>query len=163
VSPIFPPRNFLDISVGSTYFAYERIAMLHYGDCIVFLLAKAYQKAHSNLKKHVASYGLTPIQVLVIEALRDEEGVSAGELGRKLTLDSATLSGVLDRLAEKEWIIKETDSSDRRSLRIHLSDKAREIAFPLSEARQQANEEIMDDLSMEERIILKRLLKDLSA
>jgi DNA-binding MarR family transcriptional regulator len=137
--------------------------MLHYGDCIVFLLAKAYQAAHSNFKRHVASYGLTPIQCLVVEALRDEEGISAGELGRKLKLDSATLSGVLDRLAEQDWIIKETDATDRRSLCISLTEKAKEIALPLSEVRQKANDEIMAALSMEEKIILKRLLKDLNA
>jgi DNA-binding MarR family transcriptional regulator len=136
--------------------------MLKYGDCIVFLLAKAYQKAYANLKRHLASYGLTPIQYLIVEALKDGEGVSAGELGKKLVLDSATLSGVLDRLAEKDWIIKEIDSADRRSLRIYLGDRARKVAEPLSEEREKANEEIMSNLSMEEKILLKRLLKDLT-
>jgi DNA-binding MarR family transcriptional regulator len=137
--------------------------MLHYSDCIVFLLAKAYQKAHSNFKKLLAEYGLTPIQVLIIEALRDEEGVSAGEIGKKLVLDSATLSGVLDRLAEKGWIVKQTDAEDRRSLKIYLSDKAKEMAAPIAEQRQKANDEIMESLSTEEKVLLKRLLKDINA
>lgn len=135
--------------------------MLHYSDCVVFLLAKAYQKAHASLKRHLVSYGLTPIQCLVIEALRDEEGISAGELGKRLTLDSATLSGVLDRLAEKQWVIKEIDASDRRSLRLYLGENAKEIATPLGHKRREANDEIMVNLSNEERILLKRLLKDL--
>ena len=135
--------------------------MLHYSDCIVFLLAKAYQKAHGRFKKLLAEYGLTPIQVLVIEALRDEEGVSAGELGKKLVLDSATLSGVLERLAEKGWIVKETDEGDRRSLRIYLGDLAKTLKEPIREQRQKANDEIMMNLSTEERVLLKRLLKDL--
>ncbi len=136
--------------------------MLHYSDCIVFLLAKAYQKAHGQFKKRLAEYGLTPIQVLVIEALRDEEGVSAGELGKKVVLDSATLSGVLDRLSEKGWIVKETDSVDRRSLRIFLGDTAKGLAEPIAEQRQMANDDIMERLSIEEKVLLKRLLKDLS-
>ncbi len=135
--------------------------MVHYSDCIVFLLAKAYQKAHGSLKKCLAEYGLTPIQVLVIEALRDEEGVSAGELGKKLVLDSATLSGVLERLAEKGWIVKETDEGDRRSLRIYLGDLARELNEQVGAQRQRANDEVMKNLSAEEKVLLKRLLKDL--
>lgn len=135
--------------------------MVHYSDCIVFLLAKAYQKAHGRLKKRLADYGLTPIQVLVIEALRDEEGVAAGDLGSKLHLDSATLSGVLERLAEKGWIVKETDETDRRSLRVYLSEKAKQLAEPIGEQRQKANDDVMESLSTEERILLKRLLKDL--
>lgn len=152
----------LDSRVAHRYLVYKRFLMLKHKDCIVFLLAKAYQKAHASLKRHLTSYGLTPIQCLIIEALRDEEGVSAGELGKKLVLDSATLSGVLDRLAEKGWIIKEIDSSDRRSLRIYLGEKAKEVAEPLSEQRERANEEIMSNLSMEEKVLLKRLLRDLT-
>lgn len=135
--------------------------MVHYSDCVVFLLAKAYQKAHGRLKKRVAEFGLTPIQVLVLEALRDEEGVSSGELGRKLLLDSATLSGVLDRLAEKGWIVKETDDVDRRSLRIYLGDPARRLNETIGVQRQKANDDVMKKLSTEERVLLKRLLKDL--
>jgi len=143
------------------YFVYERIKMVHYSDCVVFLLAKAYQKAHGCLKKRLAEHGLTPIQVLVIEALRDEEGVSSGELGRKLSLDSATLSGVLERLVEKGWIVKETDESDRRSLRIYLGDMARQLNETIGEQRQKANDDVMKKLSAEEKVLLKRLLKDL--
>ena len=136
--------------------------MLHYEDCIVFLLAKAYQKAHASLKRNLTDYGLTPIQCLVVEALRDNGGISAGELGKKLVLDSATLSGVLDRLAERGWIIKETDESDRRSLRIYLAEEAKALNTPISEKRQAANDQIMSGLSAEEKILLKRLLKDLN-
>jgi DNA-binding MarR family transcriptional regulator len=135
--------------------------MVHYSDCIVFLLAKAYQKAHASLRKCLGEHALTPIQVLVLEALRDEEGVSSGELGKKLVLDSATLSGVLERLAEKGWIVKETDAGDRRSLRILLSDRARELNEAIREQRQRANDEVMRNLSTEEKVLLKRLLKDL--
>ncbi len=135
--------------------------MVQYSDCIVFLLAKAYQKAHGTLKKCMADYGLTPVQVLVIEALRDEEGISSGELGKKLVLDSATLSGVLERLAEKGWIVKETDQEDRRSLRIYLGDLSKKLDEQMRERRQKANEEVLKNLSTEEKVLLKRLLRDL--
>lgn len=136
--------------------------MIHYPDCIVFLLAKAYQKAHAKLRKDLTDFGLTPIQGLVLEALSQEEGVSAGELGKKLVLDSATLSGVLDRLAERGWIAKKIDETDRRSLRLFLGERARELAEPLCEVRAKANEEIMSGLTFEERVLLKRLLRDLA-
>ena len=132
---------------------------MRYQEGIVFLLAKAYQKAHGNLKRKLAAFGLTPVQVLVIEALRDEEGLSAGEMGRRMSLDSATLSGVLDRLAEKGWIVKETDSADKRSLRLYLGQKARNLSETIAVERERANEEILDELTLEERVLLKRLLR----
>ena len=136
--------------------------MVNYGDCIVFLLAKAYQQAHSHLKKLLLPYGLTPVQYLVLEAISEEEGVSATEIGRKVSLDSATLSGILDRLTEKEWIVKELDPQDRRSLRLYLAEKTRAAKEEMAGFRVRSNEEILKDFSFEERILLKRLLKDLS-
>ena len=128
------------------YIVYERLKiMIQYDDCIIFLLAKAYQKAHGNFKKRLAPYGLTPIQYLILEALWKEEGVSAGDIGKKLVLDSATLSGVLDRMAEKEWIFKETDLEDKRFLRIFLSGRAKEVRVVLVQEREQANDEILHD------------------
>jgi len=146
---------------GTSYFVYEMNSTAPYEDCVVYLLAKAYQRAHALLKRRLAVYGLTPIQQLVLGALWQEEGMSAGDLGKKLVLDPATLSGILDRMAEREWIVKQTDPEDKRVLRIYLRDEARDLEPKLMEERDNANEEILRNLSLEEKVLLKRLLKDL--
>lgn len=87
--------------------------------------------------------------------------MSAGDLGKKLVLDPATLSGILDRMTERGWIIKKTDPEDKRVLRIYLTDEARDLEPKLMEERDNANEEILRNLSFEEKVLLKRLLKDL--
>jgi len=130
-----------------------------YEDCVVYLLAKAYQRAHAVAKQRMAIYGLTPIQQLVLGALCQNEGVSAGDLGKRLLLDPATLSGILERMVEGGWIVKETDSVDRRLLKIYLTDHAKMLAPRLMEERDKANEEILRNLSLEEKVLLKRLLK----
>ena len=75
--------------------------MTQYEDCIIFLLAKAYQKAHGNFKRHLLPYGITSVQHLILEALWVEEGLTASEIGKRLVLDNATRSGILDRMSEK--------------------------------------------------------------
>ena len=44
---------------------------------MVFLLGKAYQKAHAGFKKQLAPYGLTNLQHLVLEALWYRQGMTA--------------------------------------------------------------------------------------
>jgi len=132
-----------------------------YEDCVVYLLAKAYQRAHAVAKRCLAAYGLTPVQQLVLAAVYQEEGLSAGDLGKKLTLDPATLSGVLDRMVERGWIVKQTDPEDKRVLQIRLTDQARDLEPTLMQERDRANDEILGNLSLEEKVLLKRLLKDL--
>lgn len=131
-----------------------------YTDCIVFLLAKAYQKSQHNLKARLRPYGLTSVQALVLEALWEAEGLTAGDIARRLILDNATVSGVLERLTDGDWIVKKTDDKDKRVLRIYLSDKAKAMETRLAEERNRTNDEMLEGFSMEERILLKRLLKD---
>ncbi|HDH98397.1 MAG TPA: MarR family transcriptional regulator [Deltaproteobacteria bacterium] len=130
-------------------------------DCFIFLMAKVYQKAHSNFKRQLQQYDLTPMRHLVLEALWDEEGLTAGEIARRLVLDNATLSGVIDRMEKTGWIVKQADPGDKRAMQIFLTAKAKEMKSPILEERIKANEESLSPLSLKEKVFLKRLLKDL--
>lgn len=130
-------------------------------DCTIFLLAKAYQKAHGDFKKRLRPFGLTNLQHLVLEALWFREGFTASELGKFLVLDKATLSGVLDRLSDAGWIEKRTDAEDRRVVHLFPTEKAEAMKAPLIELRKQANEDLLAVFSMEEQVLLKRFLRDL--
>ena len=131
-------------------------------DCLIFILAKAYQKAHARFKKELQPYGLTNIQHLVLEGLWYEEGQTAAELGDLLVLDKATLSGVLDRMDKADWIRKTEAPEDRRILRLYPSEKANGLKDELIALRQKSNEEILSPYTLEEQVLLKRLLKDLA-
>jgi DNA-binding MarR family transcriptional regulator len=135
--------------------------MTHYEDCIIFLLAKAYQKAHGNFKQHLLPYGITPVQHLILEALWVEEGLTASEIGKRLVLDNATLSGILERMSEKGWVLKAIDDMDKRFIRIYLTDKAKKLKPSILAEREKSNKEILGSLNLEEKVLLKRLLKDI--
>ncbi len=135
--------------------------MYSHEEFIVFLLAKANQKAQKVLKQHLKVFGLTPVQGLILEALFFEDGLTAGEIGKRLILDNATVSGVLDRLAEGGWVHKTQDAEDRRVLRVVLADKARDNADEMMAARNRTTEALLQTFSSEEQVLLKRLLRDL--
>jgi DNA-binding MarR family transcriptional regulator len=135
--------------------------MKTYDDCIIFLLAKAYQKAHGDFKRKLQAYGVTPIQHLILEVLWGEDGLSASDIGKKLVLDGATLSGVLDRLAAGGWILKKPDKDDKRILRNYLTPKSKNLKPSLSETRDQTNENLLKNFSLEEKVLLKRFLRDM--
>lgn len=132
-----------------------------YDDCILFLLAKAHQKVYGKYKQRLQGYGLTPTQHLVVFALFEDEGVSAGELGKRLTLDGATLSGILDRLSDGGWVIKESSEEDKRSLKLYLTDKAKKQIPLLERETAETNQELLSRFGLEERMLLKRFLKDM--
>lgn len=135
--------------------------MINYQDVILFILSKANQKVYGTFKARLLPYGLTPMQALVLHALYGEEGISAGELGKRLALDSATLSGVLDRLTENGWMVKNALTEDKRVLNIQLTDKARQVRNKFLKETEELNREILSVFNTEERLLLFRMLKDL--
>ncbi len=127
-------------------------------DCFVFLLSKAYQKGHGLVKKRLKPYGLTNIQYVVLEVIWQTDGLTANELGNLLVIDKATLSGVLDRMSEGGWITKKRDDKDKRAIRLHATQKSSDLKDRLVNERKQANEELLDNFSSEDRMQLRRLL-----
>lgn len=133
-----------------------------YDDCIIFLLAKAFQKAHGLAKSRWKEYGLTPEQQLVLATVVEMEGSSAGEIGAALRLDSAALSGILERMADKGLIEKRQDEHDRRVVRIYPKEGMREMFPRMVEQRDEVNDEVLAPLTHEERVLFKRMLREIS-
>jgi DNA-binding MarR family transcriptional regulator len=135
--------------------------VINYQDVILFILSKANQRVYSTFKSRLQPYGLTPMQALLLNALYEEEGLAAGELGKRLALDSATLSGVMDRMEENGWITRNAFKEDRRVLNIHLTDKSRQLRNKFLKDTEELNKEVLSIFNMEERLLLIRMLKDL--
>jgi DNA-binding MarR family transcriptional regulator len=131
-------------------------------DCTIFLLAKAHQKAHGRFKAMLRPYDLTNLQHLVLEGLWYRQGVSAADLGKLLVLDKATLSGILDRMIDAGWIRKERHPDDKRLYRLFTTEKADNAKQDLVDLRIKANEELLGGFSEEERVMFKRLLRELT-
>ena len=131
-------------------------------DCTIFMLAKAYQKAHGRFKALLKPYDLTNLQHLVLEGLWYQQGVTAADLGKLLVLDKATLSGVLDRMLDSGWIKKARDPDDGRVFRLTTTPKAESLKKELIDLRTKANEKLLAGFSPEEKVVFKRLLRDLT-
>ena len=134
--------------------------MVSYRENIVFLLAKAHQRAQASLKANLQSFGLTPMQCLFMETLWEEDGLSVGEIGRRIALDTATLAGILDRMVNAGWVRRETDPDDGRVARVYLSEKALAAMDDLTSAIEKANNDLLTNFALEEKLLFKRFLRD---
>ena len=66
-------------------------------DCLSFYLGKAYQRVTQSAKQRLAPYGVTPVQYALLKVLWEHDHQSGAQLGERLQLDSATMTGLLDR------------------------------------------------------------------
>ena len=127
-------------------------------DCIVFLLGKAQQNAYQVAKKKLQPFDITPVQYAVLRLLWQRDGQLSSELGERIQLDSATMTGLLDRMVQRSLIQRRSSKYDRRKSHIFLTEKGRELQFAPTDSMVEANEEILDAFSDEEVQLLKRML-----
>lgn len=69
--------------------------------------------------------GLTYTSYLVMLALWEQDGVSVSELGKKLYLDSGTLTPLLKKMEKQGLLLRRRDEEDERVVLIALTPKGR--------------------------------------
>jgi DNA-binding MarR family transcriptional regulator len=90
----------------------------------VYSASRALTRAYAPLLEPL---GLTYPQYLVLLVLWQKDGLSVKELGDQLALDSATLTPLLKRLADRAILERRRDAEDERVVRIHLTAEGKAL------------------------------------
>lgn len=91
-------------------------------------LAQCYQAFAAYSAAHIRDLGLTPPQFDIVATLGNTAGMTATELGEKTLITKGTLTGVVDRLADRGWVERIAHDSDGRCQIIRLT-RAGEALF----------------------------------
>src|SRR6202008_2670024 len=79
-------------------------------DCISFLLGKAQQRVMRRAKELLAEYEVTPVQYASLCVLWEQDGQTGADLGGRLVIDSATMTGIVDRLERSGLVERRADT-----------------------------------------------------
>ena len=127
-----------------------------------------YAAAHRMTKSYrplLERLGLTYPQYLVLLVLWERDGVTVSEIGRRLRLDSGTLTPVLKRLEGAGFLLRTRRRSDEREVEIALTRRGTDLRSEAVAVR----ESVMCQLELSEpelralRHDLGRLIERLSA
>lgn len=127
-------------------------------DCLSFYLGKAYQRVTQLAKQRLAPYGVTPVQYALLKVLWEQDQQSGAALSERLLLDSATMTGLLDRLEHARLIERKAHVTDRRVNWVMLTARGRDLQTPLDREMDQLNQDFLGELPSEERKQLRKLL-----
>ena len=94
---------------------------------VVRELARAYQAFSAYSEAHVRQFDLTPAQFDVIATLGNTNGLCMGDLGEKTLITKGTLTGVIDRLIQKQLVCRETLLENRRSVLVQLTPEGQQV------------------------------------
>jgi DNA-binding MarR family transcriptional regulator len=107
---------------------------------ICFPLYAASREIIKKYRPFLDKIGLTYTQYIAMMVLWEEKSITVKALGKKLFLDSGTLSPVIRSLEEKDFVTKTRDKNDERNVIIavtkngeELKEKAKEIPQRIAE------------------------------
>lgn len=128
---------------------------------VCFGLAVAARSVIALYRPLLEPMGLTHPQYLVMLALWEEEPLRVSELSRKVQLDPGTLSPLLKRLEAQDYIRRERNKLDGRSLAVVLTERGRALRDDAEKIPPAIVERL--DMSVDELMELHRRLLEVIA
>jgi len=100
----------------------------------LYLVSRLSLVITSALKKRLTEAGLGHVKPAYLWALMSlwvEDGLKVTDIARGARLDTSTMTGLLDRMERDGLVTRTADMTDRRTLRIYLTDEGRRIQDPV--------------------------------
>lgn len=73
-------------------------------------------------------FGITGPQLWVLKTVHQSGSLSLGDLSRRMFINPSTITGVVDRLEKKEYVLRVRNEKDRRVVKVQLTPKGERLA-----------------------------------
>ncbi|WP_430500664.1 MarR family winged helix-turn-helix transcriptional regulator [Micromonospora trifolii] len=125
---------------------------------ITWLLHRAAQRMHVVTGEQAERHGLHLRDYIVLSALDKTPGLTQVELARTLGLDKTTLMTQLDRLEQKNLVVRHSDPRDRRLRIPAITTVGEEVRARVARASEEAERNAMAGFSQAEVDTFRRML-----
>ncbi|MEL6384374.1 MAG: MarR family transcriptional regulator [Cyanobacteria bacterium J06626_18] len=106
----------------------------------------------------LADHGLYIGQEILLMHLWEQDGRSQSELADLMEVEPPTLTKMLNRLERSGLLERQRDALDARVYRVYLTEAGRALEEPIRRLWQELEVRITAHFTLEEQIILRRLL-----
>jgi len=95
---------------------------------VVLALQRATHHTLHALSDALSDLNLSAAEINALANLGEGGTLSVRQLSERAGTRASTLTGLLDRLENRGYLVREVDPADRRSFRLPLTDQGREVA-----------------------------------
>lgn len=115
-----------------------------------------------DLKKTLKNYPINTTEFSVMEFLYSKGEKSIQEIRDRILLASGSATYVVDNLERKEYVRRIVNQNDRRVTYIKLTEAGKDLINDIFPTHKKNTKKIFNDLTNEELIILKEILKKIN-
>ncbi|MEW5421634.1 MarR family winged helix-turn-helix transcriptional regulator [Amorphus sp. 3PC139-8] len=106
-----------------------------------------------------AGFDLTPVQYAALAEVAVRPGIDQATLAGRIAYDRTTITGVVDRLAQKGFLTRDLSPRDRRARVLMVTKAGEEVLAAIEPAVDAAQRKMLDGLTPEEVGTFLALLK----
>jgi len=126
---------------------------------LFIVLSRAYRAVNEHVNKRIQRYGLNPTEFAVLELLFHKGAQPLQQIGGKILLASGSMTYVIDKLEQKEFIKRVASANDRRVTLAQITEKGKKLIEQVFPAHRNEIDRIMSVLSDEEKDAAIEFLK----
>ncbi|QCX26222.1 MarR family winged helix-turn-helix transcriptional regulator [Nocardioides jishulii] len=130
---------------------------------VIGRLSRLTRHVERELQAVFAQHGLQPGEFDLLATLRradtDGAGLTAGQLAESAMVTSGAITNRLDRLLAKDLITRDTDPSSRRTIRVGLTPRGREVVDAALRDHVDNEQRLLSALTTDQRDELEGLLR----
>ena len=123
------------------------------------LLGRAALLKDRIIDRHMEPYGITAAQFKVLIIMAQFDVDTPAELCRHLSVDSGSMTRMLDRLEQKNLLMRQRSEADRRQVRLVLTVDGQALADQLPEIGANAMNQLAGAITAQELQQLEQILK----
>jgi DNA-binding MarR family transcriptional regulator len=128
-------------------------------DSIGYLTSQVKAVLGGSLNSQLADLGISYPQWKVLMHVHNERGFTAAELCRCLETDTGSMTRMIDRLEEKGFLRRVRSETDRRVVKLELTDAGRALVPAMLNAVVNVLNHHLRDFTPDEVALLKSLLR----
>jgi DNA-binding MarR family transcriptional regulator len=127
-------------------------------ESINFLLGMLCRAQRGKMSEALTAIGLYAGQEMFLWQLWRQDGLTQSQMVERMCVQPPTVSKMLDRLERAGLVERRSDAEDSRLLRVYLTEQGQRSQRAVRDIWTNLEQQITEGLSVEERIVLRRLL-----
>ncbi|MGG4554606.1 MarR family transcriptional regulator [Paenibacillus sp. FSL W8-0186] len=110
------------------------------------------------MDKILAQHGITSSQYWILKLLWEKEGVTQKQLVQHLGVRGASLTGMLDSMEARGWVLRKLHPKDARVKLVYLTPEGKALEAVVLDLIMTNEENLSKGFSEEEKVLLRSML-----
>jgi DNA-binding MarR family transcriptional regulator len=122
------------------------------------LIGAVSRNLKTAVERRLLEHGVYAGQQTILGCLWEQDGLTPGQLARRLGLETPTVTRTVQRMSAAGLVTRCGDDTDRRLVRVYLTPKGRSLRRIIPRILNQVRSEVFSDLTIRDQATLAQLL-----